>query len=145
MERQKKKIVVLDASVVVKWYVAEEFTNTALKIRDDYSKGIIDIWSTELLPFEVLNALRYNSELGRDQIRKAGQSLSKFKLALHPILDGLLELSLENATKYGLTVYDSSYMALSQAFDKKLYTADEKMLSKISDKEHVIHLKDYSV
>ncbi len=143
MERREKKVIIADASVIVKWFVEEDFTKNALNIRDDYKKGIIDIWSTELMPFEVINALRYNQELGREELVKAGKSLSKFKIALYPLLNELADLCIENALKYGLTIYDSSYLALSQTFDKEFFTADEKMMSKISSKERVTHLKEY--
>jgi predicted nucleic acid-binding protein len=95
------------------------------------------------MPFEVLNALRYNQQLGQEEIERVASSLSKFKIALHPILDELAHLSVQDALRYGLTVYDSSYLALSEVFDKQLYTADEKIIAKVSDKERVAHLKDY--
>ncbi len=143
MERREKEVIVVDASVIVKWFVEEDYTRHALRMRDDYKKGIIDIWSTELMPFEVINALRYNSELGQQEIGKVTKSLSKFKIALYPLLKELGDLSIELALKYGLTIYDSSYLALGRTFDKALYTADEKMMSKISGKERVTHLKEY--
>ncbi|MHB8702276.1 MAG: type II toxin-antitoxin system VapC family toxin [Nitrososphaerales archaeon] len=52
-------------------------------------------------------------------------------------------MSIQDALKYGLSVYDSSYLALSKTLDKELYTADEKMLSKVAGKERVAHLKEY--
>ncbi len=52
MERHLQKVIVADASVIVKWFV-----------EGDYTMGRIDIWSTQLIPFEVLNVLRYNQEL----------------------------------------------------------------------------------
>lgn len=143
MERLPQKVIVTDASVIVKWFVKEDYTKNALKMKEDYTRGRVDIWSTQLMPFEVLNALRYNQEFGQEEIEKAASSLSKFKIALHPILDELADLSVQDALKYGLTVYDSSYLALSKTFDKQLYTADEKMLARISGKERIAHLKEY--
>lgn len=145
MERRPQKVIVADASVIVKWFVEEDYTKNALKIKEDYTRGTIDIWSTHLMPFEVLNALRYNQQLGEQEIQKAALSLSKFKIALHPILEELVDLSVRDAWKYGLTVYDSSYLALGKTFDKEVYTADEKMLAKVAGKERVIHLKEYKV
>ena len=69
--------------------------------------------------------------------------LSKFKIALHPILDDLAESSVQDALRYGISVYDSCYLAQSKTFDKELYTADEKMLAKGTGKERVVHLKEY--
>ncbi len=146
MERQprEKVIIVVDASVIVKWFVDEDYTKHALKMMEDYIRGTIDIWSTQLMPFEVLNALRYNQELGQEEIDRAASALSRFKIALYPILDELADLSVQYAFKHGLTIYDGSYLALSKAFDKELYTADERMLTKVSGKEkRIAHLKEY--
>ncbi len=144
MERGPQKVIVADASVVTKWFVEEEYTRFALKILSDYTGGKVDIWSTQLMPFEVLNALRYNQKLGEREIEKAASSLARFRIGLHPILGELAEESIRSSVRYGLTIYDSSYIALSKAFDKELYTADEKMISKVSRKEgKIMHLKDY--
>ena len=74
---------------------------------------------------------------------KKHQTLSKSRIALHPILDELAELSIQDGLKCGLSAYDSSYLALSKTFDKELYTADEKMLAEVTGKERVTHLKEY--
>lgn len=66
-----KKIAVVDASVAVKWFVEEEFTRQALRVIEDYESQYVDIRSMQSMPFEVLNALRYNPELGETEIEKA--------------------------------------------------------------------------
>jgi predicted nucleic acid-binding protein len=138
------KIVVLDASVLVKWFVEEKDTKIALQMRSDYENGIIDIWSTQLMPFEVLNALRYSQDLGQDEIEKVGDSLARSQIALYPILDGDLRgPCIRLAFKYGLTLYDASYVALARSIDKVLYTANEKLNSKTSGKENVQLLAQY--
>ena len=140
------KVVVLDASVLVKWFVEEKDTKIALKVRNDYENGILDIWSTQLMPFEVLNALRYSQDLGQDEIEKVGESLARLQIALYPLLDGNLRgACIRLAFKYGLTVYDASYVALARSIDKILYTADEKLYSKTSGKENVQLLAQYQI
>jgi predicted nucleic acid-binding protein len=137
------KIVVLDASVLVKWFVEEKDTKIALQMRSDYEKGIIDIWSTQLMPFEVLNALRFSQDLGQDELEKIGESLSRTQIALYSMLDGKIrETCIRMAFKYGITIYDASYVALARSMDKTLFTADEKLYSKISGKENVQLLAD---
>jgi len=144
MERSTK-IVIVDASVLVKWFVDEKETKIALRLRTDYENGNVDIWSTHLMPFEVLNALRYSQELGQDEIEKIGDSLARSQIALYPVLDGnLRETCIRLAFKYGLTIYDASYVALARSADKILYTADEKLYSKTSGKENVQLLAEYN-
>ena len=40
MEKTK---VVIDASIVVKWFLEEEYSDKALKLRNDYVRGIISL------------------------------------------------------------------------------------------------------
>jgi predicted nucleic acid-binding protein len=53
-----EEVVVADAPVVVKWFVEEEHTGDALRLRDDYVDRVVDVASPDLMPYEVLNALR---------------------------------------------------------------------------------------
>ena len=51
--------VVVDASIIVKWFVEEEGSDKSLKLRDRYIEGEIRIIAPELMIFETLNALYY--------------------------------------------------------------------------------------
>ena len=51
---------VLDASVVIKWFSEEEYTDIAVKLRDGFFKGCNELVVPDLLLYEVSNALRYN-------------------------------------------------------------------------------------
>jgi len=51
--------IVIDASVVVKWFVDEEGSEGALAIRKKYAEGEAEIIAPELILFEALNALRH--------------------------------------------------------------------------------------
>ena len=142
MERAKE-IAIVDASVVVKWFVEEEHTEKALEMRSDYRGGKIDLRSAQLLPYEVLNALRYNPELGEDDVARAGDALSKYQIAMHPLLGELKDLCLAAALKLGISVYDASYVSVGELLDKPVYTADEKLIAKTRGRAQVLHLKDY--
>ncbi len=142
MERAKK-IAVVDASVVAKWFVEEEYTEKALQLRDDYRSGRVDLRSTQLMPFEVINALRYKPGVGQMDIEKAAYSLSRFQVALYPLLNDLRELCIRISLKYGISIYDASYFSLSQHLGKNFYTADEKLLAKIKDEEVAHHINEY--
>jgi predicted nucleic acid-binding protein len=142
MERIEE-IVVVDASVITKWFVEEKYTPDALRLRNDYINRLIDIAAPELLPFEVLNSLRYNPEFGEKDIKQSARALEKYSLWLFPILGKLAEKTIENALKYGITLYDSSYLSLADLKSKTLYTADEKLLAKLKDNPHIRHISEY--
>lgn len=142
MERTEE-IVVVDASVITKWFVQEEYSINSLKLRDDYINRLVDIAAPELLPFEVINSLRYNPEFGEKDIKESAKALEKYSLWLFPILGKLAEKTIENAFKYGITIYDSSYLSLADLESKTLYTADEKLLAKLKDNPCIHHISEY--
>lgn len=128
---------VLDASVVIKWYVEEEGTDRALRILDDYSNGKLDLISVQLMPFEVINALRYARDFGTLDLLKVGESLSKLQIGLFPLLDGLYEKAVSYAVEYGTTIYDASYLSLAMNTDSVFYTSDSKFVEKVGSNKHV--------
>lgn len=131
MARQEK--IVVDASVAFKWYVVEDETVKALRMLDDYQKGIIDIASVSLMPFEVLNALRYAPDTSIMDLQKVAKSLDKLCLDMHQMEGELSLMTVENALRYGITVYDSSYLSLGEIEELEVYTADKKLLGKTGD------------
>ena len=142
---ERPKIIVVDASVVVKWFVEEEFTEQALSLVGDYERRSIDLRSTQMMPFEVMNALRYNVELGQTELENAGDALMRFRVALYPLLGDLKTVCLKLAYLYGLTVYDASYLALGELLSSDVYTADRKFIEKTKKGEGVLrHIGEYS-
>lgn len=138
-----KKVVVADASVVAKWFVDEEYTKKALSLRQDYVNGKTDIACPDLLPYEVLNALRYNPELGEEHIKAAAEALEKYRLWQYPILGELSKICIRNSLAYGISLYDSSYVSLAEHIDTSFYTADEKMLEKVGRGGRFLHISEY--
>jgi predicted nucleic acid-binding protein len=135
--------VVVDASVGVKWFVDEESTDHALRLAKDYEARAVDIRSTQLFPFEVLNTLRYNPDMGNAEVERAGEALSRLRIALYPILGELKSACLKKAYERGMTVYDASYVALGELLGSGVYTADAKMLDKTRGEGKVHHIRDY--
>ncbi len=135
--------IILDASVIVKWFVDEEFTDKSLQILDDYIKGKITVYSIQLMPYEVSNALRYNPAIGKEELIRVGLALRKFQIALYPILDGLYESAINIAIDSGTTVYDAAYLSLAIEMNAPLYTADQKFMNKLGERYRVVHISSY--
>jgi predicted nucleic acid-binding protein len=141
MERSES--IVIDASVVIKWFVNEEYTDKSLKLLEDYLNAKITIYSVQLMPYEVINALRYNPIIGRDDLVQIGYALSKFQIAFYPLLDGLYESAISVAMDSGTTVYDAAYLALAISMKSPLYTSDQKFMNKLGDRYPVFHISNY--
>ncbi len=143
MERVKE-VVVLDASVVVKWFVKEKHSEKALEIRKSYLARKINVACPQILPFEVLNALRFNPEFGEEQLKIASDALQKYQLRLYPILGEMAHMCIRNALNFGISIYDASYISLAEYLDSRLYSADEELLDRVGKLEdRVAHVLDF--
>ena len=136
------KRIVVDASVVVKWYVLEDDRSRALKIREDYIDGLVELAAPALMPFEVLNIIRCSSDgLGYGKLAEIAESLSLYGFELHHLEGEYARLTASIALENGITVYDASYVVLAKVLDTVLYTADERLLGKLkSDYGSVVRL-----
>ncbi len=99
-------LAVVDASVVVKWFKDEDHTERAIALRDDWVRGRAALHTVELMPYEVLNALRYNPDQTAESLRRAAVNLCDYPFSFMPIAD-IAEMTIENALRYGISVYDA--------------------------------------
>lgn len=123
--------IVVDASVVVKWYVPERDHEPARALRNDYLDGDFDLLAPVLMPFEVVNALKYSSHYDGERLREASESVSEYGIELVPYRD-VGELA-EIAAELDIPVYDASYVALALKTDATVYTADARLLEDLDD------------
>ncbi|MCS7115653.1 MAG: type II toxin-antitoxin system VapC family toxin [Candidatus Bathyarchaeota archaeon] len=134
--------VVLDASVVAKWYLREKYSEQALKLRDEYVSGRIAIAVPALLEYEVLNALKYSGAYSELELMDVARSLNKYGFEYWRLKGKLKDETIKIANKYDLTIYDASYLALCTIMKTKFYTSDEELLSKIAELKIAKHLKE---
>lgn len=121
---------VIDASVIIKWFIDEVHADSARKLQaDDYELLAPDlIWAEcgnilwkkvsrkELTPVE--------ARLIRSGLER--QAVDTFSSKL------LLEPALEIALDTGRTLYDGCYLAVAMLSDTKLVTADERLFNSLS-------------
>ena len=132
---------VADASVVVKWFLDEEFSDQARALRDDFVMGRISSRVPSLLFYEVLNALCKTHRFTPDELVLAARSLSKFGLETQELQGRALEEIAEEAGSSSSSAYDASYVALASAKGTRLYTADEELVKAYPDISR--HIGDY--
>ena len=136
--------VVIDASVVVKWFVEEENSDKAIRLRDRYVEGEISIVAPELIIFETLNALKYKRLFSVDELMKVAETLEAFSFTLYPLKDAYARKTIEIAVENNITIYDASYIALAAIKNTTMYTADKKLITQLKQKyrSHVKNIKD---
>jgi predicted nucleic acid-binding protein len=125
---------VVDASVAVKWFVPEEGSEPARRLKRGYEAGEIDVLSPGLIVFEVANALRYHPKIRLDasDLVVAIASLEGMSITVEMDEEGwarAFELSLQER----ISVYDAVYLALAGQSDAVFVTADKRLLDGLSD------------
>jgi predicted nucleic acid-binding protein len=117
-------IVVVDASVVVKWYVDEDHTAEAEQLIDER----FELHAPELLMPEFGNTLwkkLRNDDINEHVAESALKSLRAQSIELHSHSE-LLEPAFWGAMETGRSVYDWTYLSLAIALDCVFVTADRK-------------------
>jgi predicted nucleic acid-binding protein len=133
--------VVVDASVAVKWFNEEDFSDEAVALRDDHVSGAVIMAAPTLLAWEVCNALRHSEEMGSSDVERAFGDLLDIQVVLWgPDADWAVG-AVGEAFRRGITVYDSSYLALAAHLRAPLYTADERLIAKAVDRAR--HISAY--
>ncbi|MGQ4892901.1 MAG: type II toxin-antitoxin system VapC family toxin [Candidatus Njordarchaeia archaeon] len=137
--------IVTDASVIIKWFIEENYTEKALEIRDRYINGEIVIDMPALMPFEVLNALRYSNLFNKRELRSIAEALTAYGFEYHSLKGGLATLTVDLAIENNITIYDASYLVLALKLNAILYTTDEKLIRSTEQKygKNIKHLKEF--
>ena len=112
MERCRE--VVLDSSVVVKWFSTEIKTDEALKLRDSYMQGSLELTVSEILIAEVANALRYKPDYDTEKLRKALTSLLGLHLNIIHLSETILTRTVEIAYEGKVTFYDALPVSIAE-------------------------------
>lgn len=122
--------VVLDASVVAKWFFEEEQTKIAINLLEQHKTEKLKINEPMLLFFEIgnisINKLRENSNSQTDYNQNLSD-LIKTQINFIEPNETTLQLTFKLAQKYKITFYDATYVALAQTLDCQFITADKKL------------------
>ena len=144
MERTPQTLV-LDASTATKWFVEEEDTEKALRLRNAHQDGKITLTAPDLLVYEVANALNYNPKVSTENLTSAVQKLLELDLDLVPPSSEYISQTTKTARRFSISVYDASYVALSNMIATNLVTADQKMYRKLSPEIRISLLGELDV
>jgi predicted nucleic acid-binding protein len=128
------KRLVLDASVALKWYLADEGDSAeALDLLNRYISGELEIMAPALLQYEVINGLmvaRKRSRIHEEVILSAIEGFVKLGLRFVG-LSGHHSRILYYCKSYSRSAYDASYLALAEAEQIPFITADERLYNAV--------------
>jgi predicted nucleic acid-binding protein len=125
-------MIVLDASVVLKWiFDDEDGADPAARLKDAHVAGQDIVAVPDLLFYEIGNVLATKTRFSEAAIAEAFSllwdfSLERFDLGLDAFQGGLAL-----SRKYKITLYDAAYIELSRRLKCTFVTADKKLYEKV--------------
>ena len=125
---------VVDASVAVKWLVAEEDSDIAEHLLD----GRYELFAPRHMASEIGNALWRKVRVGEIGPRQAGALAAAIPdMAVEWADDeGISPDAVRLAVALDRSVYDCAYLALAHRLGATLVTADTHFVNALSDTEH---------
>jgi predicted nucleic acid-binding protein len=133
------KSAVLDASVILKWYLTDEtYGQKALDLLHKFITKELGILSPSLLEYEVINGLTIAQKRGRikeENILTAIEGFFDLEIELKD-LSYFYPRALHYCKAYNRSIHDSSYLALAETEGISLITADEGLYRSVKS-----HLK----
>lgn len=136
-------LLVVDASVVVKWYVPEALTAEAVRVQT----GPAPLHAPDFLDPEVANILW--KKIRRGEITRAEADPARADLAAVPMARepdaNLSDAAFDLAVRTGRTVYDCLYLALAVRLNGRMVTADDRLVNALAGTPwaaHVLRLAD---
>lgn len=135
-------MVVLDTSVVYKWYAKEDDSSQATAIYDAHVQGKENIVVPDLIIYELANAWSTKTGLGVKKIRANLSNLQNTQLNIEQVKFGFIEKAITFAKKYKISVYDATYAVLAKQKKCTLITADNKFISQVK-LPFIKNLKDF--
>lgn len=144
MARTRPTAVVADASVIVKWFVNEPFSEQSLCLKKAHVNLTTRIVLPALARYEVLNALKYSGKFGSLELVRISRDLQGYQFLEIPLNETYGQAAVTIAVDNGITIYDSSYLAIGQIRNIPVFTADERVLEKIETLDYVRHIREYA-
>ena len=135
---------ILDSSIVAKWFLPEEQNDIALKIKEDFVNKKITISAPTLIFYELNNILKTavkSLRIGKKKAVNAYEGFLDLGIIVYSSKD-LFKNTLDRAMNLDISSYDASYIVLADYLKTPLFTADQKLLTKAKSK-FIRSLQDY--
>lgn len=107
--------------------------------------GRHDLLAPALLPFEVINGLKYSGHYEGDRLIEVSATLPEYGIELIPYREA--GPVTEIAVDLDFTLYDASYLAVAHTNGATVYTADSRLLDTTegsSYSDRCSHIREYS-
>jgi predicted nucleic acid-binding protein len=118
--------IVLDSSVIVKWFTREEKSQNAVQLLDSFVNGSLSIIVSDLAFYEVANALVFKPDFSREDMEGCISRLIDLDLETVKLDEILLGESSRIAFVGRVTFYDAVPVGIAKLRKLHCLTADRK-------------------
>ncbi len=134
---------ILDTSVVLKWFreKGEADVAEARKLREAFLLRRCALGAPDLLLLEIANALTTGHRASPTEVSETIKAILEIGLQLFELRFQTLVKAIELASTYGVTVYDSCFLAVAIESGGLLVTADEAFLRKVKARVNITSLR----
>jgi len=140
---------VIDASVLIKFYVPEILSDRAERLLARVEKREIALLAPDLIYPETGNILwkkQRLKELTHSEVEEISDAILLLPLKIERS-KALLTVAVDIAIAYGITVYDALYLSLAKVYETTMITADRRLveaLAKANLKDSITWLGSYA-
>ncbi len=120
---------VIDASVLIKFYIPEILSDKAEELLTRMERGDVMLLAPDLIYSEAGNILwkkQRMKELTRSEVEEITDAIMSLPLKIEAS-KLLLPLAMDIGMAYGITIYDALYLSMARIFEIKMMTADRKL------------------
>lgn len=125
-----KNKIILDASVIIKWFIDEEDGDKAILYLDYLQNNQITIIVPSLIFYELGNVL-ISKKASVDMAGETIAMLQNLGLEIADIGLQAFRKIYQNSLEYALSFYDAAYITLFQKENCEFVTADQKLFQKV--------------
>jgi len=120
---------IIDASVLVKFFVPEVLSSKAEQLLASVEEGSVRLFAPDLIYAEAGNILwkkRRLKELTQSEVGKITDLIVSIPLKVETS-KALFPLAIDLANAYEVTVYDALYLSMAKVYETQMMTADRRL------------------
>jgi predicted nucleic acid-binding protein len=132
----------LDASIILKWFIDEIDSSLAKELGLRFRKRRVILTTTRFTFYEVANALKYTKRFSSEDIRGYLKDLTDSGLHIFEYQLNVLQEAVEISMESNISVYDAYYIAQADIEGFRFVTADAKLVDKLRGVTDIMTLEE---
>lgn len=118
--------IVVDSSIVVKWFIDEEGSKKARLLFKEHQEERISLYAPDIIIIEVVNALFFKADFPKNQLKDVVRKLFQAEIKFVYLEQYLIQKSVDIMIEHKIASYDALFTALAQDLDCPLIINDRK-------------------